>query len=113
MTTANFFTDYQYQAQIEETQKKVAKLWEDSQKQLVDSQKQLASRWLEMVSAGTPLFDYAENTAKAISFQQDLINSTLNTQQVIANLAIETQKQIWDGYFQSTQKFTQTMSKAS
>lgn len=110
MTTTNLFADYQ--AQFAETQKQVSQLWDDSQKQLIDSQKQLVDRWMETFSGTVPSLDYSENLAKAIGFQQELINSTLNAQQVITNLAIDTQKQLWASYFQTTQKAVQTMPKA-
>lgn len=111
MTAANFFADYQ--AQFEEAQKKVSKLWDDSQKQVVDSQKQLVNRWTEMFSGSVPSIDYSENAAKILSFQKELIDSTLNAQQVAVDLAIDTQKQIWENYFQTTQKMMQTTPKAS
>jgi len=107
MATTSFFTDSQ--AQFNESQKKLAELWNDSQKQLMESQKKLAETWMSSLPAGTTQVNFSENFEKTLNFQQELINSALNSQQVTARLVIETQKQFWDSYFQATQKMTQTI----
>lgn len=99
------------QTQWNESQKKMTELWNESQKQLVESQKKLVDAWVGNMPTGMASMDMAGNYEKALNFQRELVNSTLQAQQVSFHLAVESQKQFWDNYFQSTQRmFQQTES---
>ena len=102
MATASFFTESQ--AQFNESQKKLSELWSESQKQLIESQKKLIHTWIDSSRGETTPPSFPESFEKALGFQRELVNSTLDAEKVITNLAIETQKQLWDSYFQSTKK---------
>ena len=98
------------QAQWNESQKKMTELWNESQKQLIESQKKLVDAWIGNIPTGISPIDMTGNYEKALNFQRELVNSTLNAQQVSFHLAVETQKQFWDNYFQATQRiFQQTI----
>lgn len=105
MATNSFFTDSQ--TQLTESQKKLAELLDESQKQLSESQKKLIYTWIDSLPRETTQVSFYENFEKALNFQRELINSALNAQQVTARLAMETQKQFWDNYFQVTKKTAQ------
>lgn len=106
MDATSFFTDSQ--AQFNESQKKFTALWDESQKQLSESQKKLFQTWMDNFSQGTSLTNPSETFEKTLSFQRELVDSALNAQQVAVRLSMETQKQFWDSYFQTTQKMKPT-----
>ena len=106
MVNTSFFKDSQ--EQFNESQKKIAELWEQSLKQLSETQKKLVYTWVDSLRSGTKVQgNYSETLEKALKFQQELINSTINAQQVTLGLTIETQKQFWDNYFQIAHKGVQ------
>ncbi|MGH2415921.1 MAG: thylakoid-associated protein [Microcystaceae cyanobacterium] len=105
MFTTDFFTNSQ--SQFNESQKKLTELWEEFQKQLIESQKKLIYIWVDSLRGGITQVSFSENFEKTLNLQRELIDSALGAQQVTVNLAIETQKQFWDNYFQSTQKMAQ------
>lgn len=105
MVNANFFTESQ--AQFSESQKKLVQLWDESQRQLIESQKKLVESWTSSLPSGIAQPDLTENFEKALSFQQDVVNSAISAQQTAVRLTMETQKQFWDSYFQSTRQMMQ------
>jgi len=107
MDANSFFNDAQ--AQFNQSQKQLTELWSESQKQLSDSQKKLFKSWMDSFSSTPNFTEPAKNLEKAVTFQREMIESSLNAQKVSFNLAIETQKQFWDSYFQMTQKMSQMM----
>ena len=110
MVAANFYAESQ--AQFSESQKKFADLWEASQKELVESQKKLADKWVGSLPKKSAMPDFTGDFEKALSFQQDLVSSALESQQVAIRLTMETQKQFWEDYFQMTRQMMQN-TKAS
>jgi hypothetical protein len=108
MDATSFFTESQ--AQFKESQTKYTELLNDAQNQLNESQKKLMNTWMEIFPTGMSQVNPSENFAKAQTFQRELIESSLNAQKVTFNLAMESQKQFWDNYFQTTQKMTQAIS---
>jgi hypothetical protein len=111
MFTSDTFTESQNQ--FTETQKSLTSLWEGYQQKLLDSQKKLVDSWTSSFPSGTAPTNFSESLEKTIGFQQKLVNTTLDNQMAAFNLAIETQKQLWDTYFQVTQKAMQTTPMAS
>jgi soluble cytochrome b562 len=105
MVAANFYAESQ--AQFSESQKKFADLWEASQKELVESQKKLSDKWVGSLPKQPAMPDFAGDFEKALGFQQDLVNSVLEAQQVTLRLTLQTQKQFWEDYFQMTRKMMQ------
>jgi phage regulator Rha-like protein len=106
MINSSYFTDSQ--KQFNESQKKIAELWEESLKQLSETQKKLVYTWVDSLRSGNSVQgNYSENFEKALKFQQDLIDAAINAQQITLGLTIETQKQFWDNYFQVAQKAAQ------
>ncbi|MEA5534422.1 hypothetical protein [Crocosphaera sp. XPORK-15E] len=102
MSNSSFFTDSQ--KQFNESNQKLLKLWEESQTELFESQQKLIYKLIDSMDGGTSQTSFPESLEKALDFQRELINSSLNAQQVTAHLAIETQKQLWDSFFQMTKK---------
>jgi hypothetical protein len=49
---------------------------------------------------------YRETFEKTLKFQEDVLTSSLQFQALVARLSIETQKQFWEGYF-NTMRNTQ------
>jgi|UPI00037A75A5 hypothetical protein len=105
-TTDTFFTDSQRQF-FSESQKKLAEIWDESQKQLSESQKKLVYTWIDNLPSGIIQVNISDTLQKALNFQRELVNSVLQTQQVAMQLTIETQKQFWENYFQITRKTAQ------
>jgi hypothetical protein len=103
-TTDNFFTESQ--RQFNESQKKLADIWDESQKQFTESQKKLFYTWVENFPKGTVQADVSEIFQKSLSFQRDLVSNILTTQQLTLQLSIETQKQFWNNYFHILQSNT-------
>jgi hypothetical protein len=97
------------QAQMDESQKKLAALWSETQNQLVESQKKLIESWTDGFSSTANPMDAARNLEKVVLLQQETIDSALNAQKMAFNLAIETQRQLWKNYFQLSQRMTQVM----
>ena len=73
----------QFLNQTTETQKRLFKSW--------------ASAMSEMQDSNTP--NMRESFDSALSFQEQIISDSLEFQAVVARLAIESQKQIWQNYF--------------
>ncbi|MGL5081950.1 MAG: thylakoid-associated protein [Microcoleaceae cyanobacterium] len=74
---------------------------------MIDSQKKLVDSWMQSFSDKAIQINLSESFEKMLSFQQELISSVLDAQRVSANLAVETQKQFWENYFQTTQKMAE------
>lgn len=112
----SFFTDSQ--AQFNDSQKKFLEFWYEYQKQLSESQKKLFQTWVDSISSGTtqsgfPTATFSGNFETTLNFQQEWLNSALDAQKVAANLAVETQKQFWNNYFQMAKKIVQETPKVS
>ena len=101
-TNDTFFTDSQ--REFNETQKKLADIWDKSQQQLSESQKKVVYAWIDNLPKGKIRADLSEGFEKALNFQRELVNNTLNAEQTALQLAIESQKQFWDNYFQITHR---------
>lgn len=107
MEANTFFAESQ--TQFTETQQKLTEIWDESQKQLMESQQKLVDAWVNSVPAVGTQMDFAGNLDKALTFQRELVASTMNAQQVAFRFAMESQKQFWDNYFQTTQRMAQTV----
>ena len=101
-TNGTFFTDSQ--RELNESQKKLADIWDKSQQQLSESQKKVVYAWIDNLPKGKIQADLSEGFEKALNFQRELVNNTLNAQQTALELAIQSQKQFWDNYFQITHR---------
>ncbi|MCX7595280.1 MAG: hypothetical protein N2235_16275 [Fischerella sp.] len=101
-TTTDIFTDSR--RRFSESQKKLAEVWDESQKQLSESQKKLVYTWIDNLPTGMIQVNLSDTFQKTLNFQRELVNSALQAQQVAVQLAMETQRQFWDNYFQLTQK---------
>jgi len=73
----------QFLNQTTETQKRLFKSW--------------ASAMSEMQDFNTP--NMRESFDSALNFQEQIISGSLEFQAVVARLAIESQKQFWQNYF--------------
>ncbi len=112
MNATDFLTNSQTQFQeLSELQKKLTELWTDSQKQLTESQKQLFQVWMDSFSGKVSPADFSASFDTLLSIQQEMIHSTLNAEKTAFQLALETQKQLWDSYFQIIRKMAQATSK--
>ncbi len=109
MFTSSYVTDSQ--TQFNESQKKLSEIWEASQKKLSESQKKLILTFTETFSGGTTPVSASESLEKAQTLQKELVKSTLTTQEVTLNLAIEAQKLFWDNYFLLTDKAAKEIPK--
>ncbi len=111
MSTSDFFAETQ--SQFAESQQKLTSLWNGYQQQLLESQKKLVASWTHSAPTDMTAANLSESAEKALSFQKELIHTTLDNQQAAVSLVIETQKHLWDSYFQITQKTVQTIPTAS
>jgi hypothetical protein len=111
MSTSDFFAETQ--SQFAESQQQLTSLWNGYQQHLLESQKKLVDSWTHSVPTDMTPANLSESAEKALSFQKELINTTLENQQAAVSLAIETQKHLWDSYFQITQKTVHTIPTAS
>jgi hypothetical protein len=109
MVAASYFADAQ--AQFSESQKKFVELLEETQAQVIESQKKLINSWIGNLSDLPAQIDITENLEKALSFQRQLVDSSLSAQQTSAHLIIAAQKQFWDSYFQAAQNVKQNTSQ--
>jgi hypothetical protein len=110
MEANTFFAESQ--TQFTETQQKLTEIWDESQKELMESQKKLVDAWVDSLPKAGTQVDFAGSVDKALAFQRELVNSTMNAQQVAFRFAMESQKQFWDNYFQTTQRMAQTVPAA-
>ncbi|ARV63176.1 hypothetical protein BZZ01_22705 [Nostocales cyanobacterium HT-58-2] len=69
-----------------------------------DSQKKLVYTWIDNLPGGAIQVNLSDTFQKALNFQRELVSTALHSQQVVMQLAMETQKQFWDNYFQISQK---------
>lgn len=69
--------------------------------QVTESQRQFFKSWTSvMPGMQTPYSqNMRENFDKALNFQEQLVSSSLEFQAIISRLAIESQKQFWQNYF--------------
>ncbi len=112
MNATDFFNNSQAQfKEFSESQQKLTELWSESQKQFTESQKQLFQIWMDSFSGKVSPADFSTSFDTLLTIQQEMINSTLNAQKTALELAIETQKQLWDSYFQITRKMAQVTPK--
>ncbi|HEY9846302.1 MAG TPA: hypothetical protein V6D03_08895 [Candidatus Caenarcaniphilales bacterium] len=75
-------------------------------KQLSDFQKTTLNSWTSTVpnmQSFNPL-TFSETFDKTLKFQEEVVKSTLEFQALATNLSIETQKQLWEGYFNTIRK---------
>jgi hypothetical protein len=75
-------------------------------RQLSDLQKGFFSTWNSSVPSMQNLNqqNIFENFDKALRFQEEVITNSLEFQALVARMSIETQKQFWDGYFNTIRK---------
>lgn len=70
-------------------------------RELSDMQKGIFSSWSSMMpnmqSFNTP--NFRETFDNTLKFQENAVTASLELQALLARLSIETQKQFWDGYF--------------
>ncbi len=111
MFTPDAFTESQ--GNFVETQQRLTGMWEGYLRQLLESQQKLTNSWTQSLPSGATPANFSESMEKTMSFQQELINTTLDNQLSAVSLAVETQKQLWNSYFQMTQKTMQNMTMPS
>jgi hypothetical protein len=111
MFTPDFLTESQ--GQMTEAQKKLTSLWGGYQQQLMESQKKLMNGLMGSFPTEMTPASFSESAAKTLDFQKELVNTTLDAQQTAVSMAIETQKQLWESYFEMTQKAMKSMPTAS
>lgn len=112
MNTTDFLANFQLQLhEFSESQKKLTELWSESQKELSESQKQLFQTWIDRFSGQVGATNFSTSVDTLLTIQQEMINSTLNAQKTALYLGLETQKQLWDSYFQITRKMAQVTQK--
>jgi hypothetical protein len=70
-------------------------------RQLTELQSGIFKSWTStmptMQGFNTP--NYRETFDKTLKFQEEVVTSSLQFQALLARLSIETQKQLWEGYF--------------
>ncbi|MBD1897358.1 MULTISPECIES: hypothetical protein [unclassified Coleofasciculus] len=75
--------------------------FEQFTRQLSELQSGILKSWTSTMPAmqgfNTP--SYRENFEKTLKFQEEVLASSLQFQALLARLSIETQKQLWEGYF--------------
>jgi hypothetical protein len=84
--------------------KKLADVWEQYQKQLGELQKKLVYAWIDNLPTASIQKDFSQTLQKTLDVQQELINVSLKTQAAVSELGVETQKYLWNNYFQPLQK---------
>jgi hypothetical protein len=80
------------------------KLFEDYQKQLSEWQKKFFDTWIENLPNGKTSLNFSENFDKALSFQEELVNSYLESQEKSMQMMLQAQKQFWADYFETLRK---------
>ncbi|QIZ71351.1 thylakoid-associated protein [Oxynema aestuarii] len=80
------------------------KYFEEYQNQLRDWQKKFFDAWMESLPTGTDGFKFPENMDRTIETQEQLVNNYLKAQETATKIALESQKQFWDGYFKLMRK---------
>ncbi|MBD1907847.1 hypothetical protein NDI37_10095 [Funiculus sociatus GB2-A5] len=82
--------------------------FEQFTRQLSELQSGIFKSWTStmptMQGFNTP--NYRETFEKTLKFQEEVLTSSLQFQALVARLSIETQKQLWDAYF-NTMRNTQ------
>ncbi|MBD2005453.1 MULTISPECIES: hypothetical protein [Cyanophyceae] len=77
-------------------------------RQLSELQSGIFKSWTStmptMQGSNTP--NYRETFEKTLKFQEEVLTSSLQFQALVARLSIETQKQLWEAYF-NTMRNTQ------
>ncbi len=80
------------------------KYFEEYQRQFAEWQKKFFETWLETLPNGVNGFKTPETWDKSLEFQKDLVENYLKAQKTATELALETQKKFWEGYFEMMQK---------
>ncbi|MBD1835434.1 hypothetical protein H6F61_22815 [Cyanobacteria bacterium FACHB-472] len=82
--------------------------FEQFTRQLSELQSSIFKSWNSTIPTmqgfNTP--NYREVFEKTLKFQEEVLTSSLQFQALVARLSIETQKQLWEGYF-NTMRNTQ------
>ncbi len=75
------------------------KQFSDWQQQYSDWQKKMFDAWMENLPTGKVDMNFAESFDQALTFQQELVNAYLDTQEKSAKMLLDSQKQFWHDYF--------------
>ena len=68
---------------------------------ITETQKQLFKSWTSAMPGmqNSNTLNMRESFDKALNFQEQVVSSSLEFQALVARLAIESQKQLWQNYF--------------
>lgn len=69
------------------------------QQQVGDWQKKFFDAWLENLPAGKADVNFSESFDQALKFQEDLVNTYLETQEKSSRMMLESQRKFWEDYF--------------
>lgn len=75
------------------------KLFDEYLQQFNDWQQKLVETWIESFPGGNNQFNPSRTIETALNLQQELVKTNLKAQEVTMQMAMETQKDFWDGYF--------------
>lgn len=80
--------------------------FEQFNRQLSDLQKNIFNTWEATISnmRTINILNFPENFENTVKLQQELVNNSLELQEQVSRLSIDTQRKIWNSYFQMFQR---------
>jgi hypothetical protein len=76
------------------------KFVEEYQDKLLEWQKKFFDAWLENMGEGK----FPETYEKSVEFQEKMISNYLEAQETASKMVLDTQKKLWNQYFESMRK---------
>lgn len=82
--------------------------FEEYQKQLTEIPQQFYYNWLSSLPSVLNTFKVPDSLDKTLELQHELVKNYLAAQEIAFNLALSSQKQWWDMYFDLAKKASST-----
>ena len=111
--TAPFLSTHKGMEYLAVTRSMYTKYLDDYQKQFTDWQDQFSEwqkkyfdSWLESFPNGKTEVNFSETFDKALTLQEELVKTYLESQEKASQMMIESQKKFWHDYFEMMRKQT-------
>jgi len=89
--------------------------FEEYTKNLYNMQREVFEKWIEALPNVQNLGNYSvpENLEQTIAYQEQVVKGSLEYQELVLKMALTTQKQMWDSYFEAVKNMSPATDKSS
>ncbi len=89
--------------------------FEEYTKNLYNLQREVFEKWIAALPNVQALGNYSvpENLEQTLAYQEQVVKGSLEYQELVLKMALTTQKQMWDSYFQAVKNMSPLPEKSS